>query len=259
VQVRQPALAELLAFCAESPVERVFLEDLARRGLGRFTACSENNGRLTALCHVGANAVPAGGGCEAFAGAVAARGPRMIVGEEGAVRDLWGAVRRRVAPPRQVRPGQPAYVLDEPPPAGRTRLRRATRADLGLLLPACAAAHQAELGVDPLTHGPSRFRRRTESQIQQGRSWLWEERGTILFKAEASAWTQSAVQLQQVWFDPRTRRKGYALRGLRDLCRLLLRQVPAVCLFVRAENAPAIGLYERVGMRREGSYRSILL
>jgi len=41
-----PALEEILAFCAEDPVERVFLEDVARRGLGRFAALEEA-GRLT--------------------------------------------------------------------------------------------------------------------------------------------------------------------------------------------------------------------
>ena len=47
----------------------------------------------------------------------------------------------------------------------------------------------------------------------------------------------------------RTRRSGYATRAMRDLLRLLLERVPAVCLFVRAENTPAIRLYETVGMR----------
>ena len=32
----EPTLQQILAFCAEDPVERVFLEDVARRGLGRF-------------------------------------------------------------------------------------------------------------------------------------------------------------------------------------------------------------------------------
>ena len=58
----------------------------------------------------------------------------------------------------------------------------------------------------------------------------------IAFKAEASAWTPSAVQLQQVWVDPQLRDRGYAKRAMRDLCRRLLEQVPAVCLFVRPEN-----------------------
>ena len=54
------------------------------------------------------------------------------------------------------------------------------------------------------------------------------------------------------------RNHGYAQRGMRDLCRLLLERVPAVCLFVRAENAPAIRVYENVGMRRTISYRSLV-
>ena len=32
----EPPLEQILEFCAEDPVERVFLEDVARRGLGRF-------------------------------------------------------------------------------------------------------------------------------------------------------------------------------------------------------------------------------
>ena len=81
----------------------------------------------------------------------------------------------------------------------------------------------------------------------------------IRFKAEASAWTPSAVQLQQVWVDPPVRRRGYASRGLRDLVRLLLERTPVVTLFVRTENAPAIGLYDAIGMERVLTYRSILL
>jgi len=47
-------------------------------------------------------------------------------------------------------------------------------------------------------------------------------------------------------------------RALRDLCRLLLDQVPTVCLFVRPENAAAIRVYEGIGMRRTIVYRSLI-
>ena len=45
---------------------------------------------------------------------------------------------------------------------------------------------------------------------------------------------------------------------MRDLCRRLLEYVPTVCLFVRRENAPAIRVYEAIGMRHTISYRSLI-
>ena len=60
-----------------------------------------------------------------------------------------------------------------------------------------------------------------------------------------------------MWVDPGLR--GRLRRaGMRDLCRLLLALTPLVTLFVRTENAPAIALYESIGMRRVGRYRSLL-
>ena len=255
--LKEPELDEILAFCAEDPVERVFLEDVARRGLGRFTAL-QRRGRLQALCHVGSNVFPSGRGCGAFAEVAAAGNVRMLIGEERPVTELWEAARARLPAPREDRPGQPVFVLDRAPEPGATGLRPATEDDFELLVPACAVAHREEIGIDPLARDPESFRWRTRMQIEDGRSWLWLEDGTILFKAEASAWTPAAVQLQQVWVDPSVRGRGYAKRGMRDLCRLLLDRVPVVCLFVRAENAPAIRVYEAIGMRQTGAYRSLI-
>ena len=253
----EPSLDQILAFCAEDPVERVFLEDVARRGLGRFSAV-QKGGSLTALCHVGANVVPSGVGCAAFADAAARGRARMMIGEEAAVGELWEAARRRMAPPRTDRSGQPVYVIGTPPPRGDTGLRLATLDDLDVLVPACSAAHFEELRIDPLARDREGFVWRTRAQIEEGRSWIWRDGDTILFKAEASAWTPSAVQLQQVWSDPPARGRGNASRGLRDLLGLLLERVPTVCLVVRPENDAAIRAYEAVGMRRTIAYRSLI-
>ena len=252
-----PEMDEVLDFCAEDPVERVLLEDIARRGLGRFVAV-RGNGRLAALCHVGTNIVPSGDGCAAFAARALDRRSRMLVGAEGAVDELWSAMRDRVPAPQDDRPGQPVYAIETPPPPGDSGLRPAVSADLGLLVPACAAAHEEEIGTNPLAQDAEGFRWRTRAQIDEGRSWLWREGGTICFKAEASAWTPSAVQIQQVWVDPALRGRGYGARGMRDLCRLLLERTTFVTLFVRSENAAAIALYESIGMRLVGRYRSLL-
>jgi hypothetical protein len=131
-----PTLDQVLAFCADEPVERVFLEDIARRGLGRFSAVVGPDRRLQALCHVGANIVPSGRGCAEFAGAATRSGARMVIGEERAVGELWDAARRRMPRPRDDRPGQPVYALREAPEAGETGLRAARLSDLEVLVPA---------------------------------------------------------------------------------------------------------------------------
>ena len=81
----EPSLRQILSFCAEDPVERVFLEDVARRGLGRFVALGDGVA-LTALCHVGVNVVPSGRGCEAFGA-----GGRVRTGADGDRRGGGGA------------------------------------------------------------------------------------------------------------------------------------------------------------------------
>jgi RimJ/RimL family protein N-acetyltransferase len=258
VAVVEPSDEQVYEFCSRDPIERVFLEDIATRGLGRFVAVEREDGLLSALCHSGANLVPSGDGCGAFAEVAASARARMIIGEAGAVTELWDAARERLPHAREDRPHQPVYTITEPPAPGGTRLRAATPDDLELLLPACAAAHELELGIDPIARDPEGFRWRTEAQIAEGRSWLWTEDAAILFKCEASAWTDDAVQLQQVWVDPSLRGRGYGARGMRDVCRLLLASTPAVTLFVRSENAPAIATYESIGMRKTLEYRSVL-
>jgi GNAT superfamily N-acetyltransferase len=253
----EPSLEQALEFCAAEPVERVFLDEAARRGFGRLLAVVEAE-RVTALCHFGANVVPSGPGSGCFAEVTAASRARMIIGDERAVSELWEAARPEMPSPREDRPDQPVFVISDPPEPGTSGVRAASLADVELLIPACAATHEGEIGINPLRTDAEGFKRRTRQQIEHGRSWLWLEDGKILFKAEASAWTPHAVQLQQVWVDPEVRNQGYGQRGLRDLIRLLLEQVPRVCLFVRADNPVGIHVYERVGMERVGSYRSLL-
>ena len=85
----EPSTEQILAYCAEGPVERVFLEDVARRGNGRFVGL-EGDAGLVALCHLGTNVVPSGRGCGAFADVAARAAPRMLIGEQDAVSDTLG-------------------------------------------------------------------------------------------------------------------------------------------------------------------------
>src|SRR2546430_17313965 len=103
----EPTHEQVLDFCGRDPVERVFLEDVARRGLGRFYAVELGDGSLGSLCHVGANLVPSGNECGWFANAAPGSGPPMTM------RDHLRSAEPSQAPPdllparREVRPGQP--------------------------------------------------------------------------------------------------------------------------------------------------------
>src|ERR671937_2455201 len=102
VRMIEPTLDQILRLCADDPVERVFLEDVARRRLGRFTAFADN-GHLSALCHVGANVVPSGADCGRFAPTAARGRARMIIGDERAVSELWRELGPLVPAPRNDR------------------------------------------------------------------------------------------------------------------------------------------------------------
>ena len=101
----EPSTEQILSYCADDPVERVFLEDVARRESGRFAALENGDSGLRALCHLGTNVVPSGSGCSAFAEVAARVSPRMLIGEQGAVTELWDAARRRLPRAREDRLG----------------------------------------------------------------------------------------------------------------------------------------------------------
>src|SRR5579875_2561761 len=122
MSVIEPTREQVLDFCAANPIERVFLEDVARRGLGRFVALEDDTGRLEALCHVGANVVPSGRGCAAFAPMVASSPGRMVIGEAHAVGELWDAARGRLPTPREDRLHQPVFAISDPPEPGGSGL-----------------------------------------------------------------------------------------------------------------------------------------
>ena len=211
-------LDQILDFCAEDPVERVFLEDVARRGLGRFIAVEER-GRLTALCHVGANVVPSGRAAGRSPTSRRAGGARMLIGEEGAVAELWDEARRRM--PRRARtgPASPSTSSTRRP----SRARRPARGDAATTstcscppAPRRTSRSSASIRSAATRRASAGARRRRSRRAAPGSG---ARATTILFKAEASAWTPRAVQIQQVWVDPEARTAATRKRGMRDLCR----------------------------------------
>ena len=184
---------------------------------------------------------------------------RAIISPAHLVEPLWDRLRTRLDPPTVVRMNQPVYAirrrLDFP---DLTHARFGTRRDLEKLVPACAAMHKEEVGIDPLLRDAAGYRERIRELVEQKRSIVRIEGGEIAAKCEFSAVTSTAVQLMGVWSHPRFRRRGLARETLREVCGHLFRKGKAVTLFVNDFNHPAVALYESLGFSRIGMNRALI-
>ncbi len=185
---------------------------------------------------------------------------RAIISDARLVDPLWKRIGAHLSPPTVIRLNQPVYAI----PPGPTALpdlvttRYATERDLMALVPACAAMHLEEVGINPLERDAVGYRQRVRELIDRRRSIVMTERSRILFKCEYSAVTDRAVQIMGVWTAPSERRRGLARRGMAEVCGHILRSGRAATLFVNDFNAPAIHLYESLGFRRIGTNRALI-
>jgi predicted GNAT family acetyltransferase len=184
---------------------------------------------------------------------------RAIISPAALVEMLWKHLKVRLDPPTVVRMNQPVYAI-----RGRfdypdfTQSRYATVRDLEQLVPACAAMHKEEVGIDPMERDASGYRERIRELIDRKRSIVRVVEGRIAAKCEYSAVTNDAVQLMGVWTMPAMRRRGLAHEVLREVCGHLARKGKTVTLFVNDFNLPAVGLYESLGFQRIGMNRALI-
>lgn len=184
---------------------------------------------------------------------------RAIISPADLVDPLWTHLRRAIDPPTVVRMNQPIYAI-------RRHLafpdleaaRYSTLKDLDQLVPACAAMHKEEVGIDPLERDAAGYRERIRELIERKRSIVRVDNGKIASKCEFSAVTDEAVQLMGVWTDPGLRRRGLARKTLREVCGHLFRRGKHVTLFVNDFNKSAISLYESLGFERIGVNRALI-
>jgi predicted GNAT family acetyltransferase len=273
VRVLGPAdLPAALEVLATDPVTNVFVEyrsrltQLDQRWLGGQMWGYEADGRLEALCHVGANLVPVAGtpeSCAAFARR-AVRQRRLsstIVGPRDAVEMLWADLAEDWGEPREMRWDQPHLEVSAAPQvAPDPAVRRTTPAEIDTLYPACVAMYQEEVGVSPeLDGGRNLYRARVAQLVNRGWSFSRIEDGRVVFKAEVACATPTACQIQGVWVDPERRNAGLCTGGMAAVVDIALREIaPTVSLYVNAHNLAARTAYERVGFRQSATFSTIM-
>jgi predicted GNAT family acetyltransferase len=184
---------------------------------------------------------------------------RAIISPATLVESLWNIIRLRIDPPTVVRMNQPIYAIrkrvDYP---DLTLSRYSTLRDLDQLVPACAAMHREEVGIDPMERDAVGYRERIRELVEKKRSVIRTVDGVIATKCEYSAVTPDTVQLMGVWTHPQYRRRGLSRELLREVCGHLFHKSKTVTLFVNDFNQPAIALYESLGFHRIGMNRALI-
>jgi uncharacterized protein len=255
----------LAALLADDEIQNVYLgSELRLHGLrsGNWWGVEER-GRLRAVYLGGALVVPWLADLGAAATLAAALDqqapPRMLVGPRDHVLALQAA-RVASAPPREVRDPQPVMVLprDSLAVTPSPQVRRALPDDLEYLTVAAAAMHHEEMGVDPLAVDPGGWKARMHQLVQRGWSYLWREGDQVVFKAELSAWTPHAAQLQGVYTAPSRRNRGVATAGLAAVCSALFADVPCCCLYVNHFNIAARAVYANLGFTTVAEYATLM-
>lgn len=189
----------------------------------------------------------------------------QIVGLQDEVAWLWsGIARHGVLPaPRRVSVGQPllrvtTHDLREASSRPRLRHRLAQAGDFDRLLPICRAMTLEELGVDPKAVDPQGFKAALRVRLREGREFLWEDRGDIVFRVAIAALTPRGALIEGVYTLPERRSEGIATEALYGVLAYLLCKRPAVVLAVDAHNHAARRVYDRLGFQPIGRCTSLL-
>ncbi|HKQ99565.1 MAG TPA: GNAT family N-acetyltransferase [Pyrinomonadaceae bacterium] len=262
---------EVLAFLSARPSHTVFMMGMIRdNGLessfnrGTFYACRDAAGQLQGVALIGhATLIEARteAALQAFARiAQNCQRTHMIMGEMEKVETFWNYYAEGGRSPRLscrellFEQRWPVEVRE-----AVRGLRRATLADLELVMPVQAEMALAESGVNPLEADPLGFRVRCARRIEQGRVWVLVENGRLVFKADVISDTAEVIYLEGIYVAAEERGKGYGLRCLSQLSRQLLARTKSVCLLVNELNKTAHSFYQKAGYKMAGLYDTIFL
>jgi len=263
--------AEVLEFLAGRPIHTVAMMGLIHdNGIvsplnrGTFYGCRDLNGQLEGVALVGhATLIETVSDRALAALAQVARecpNTHLIMGEKERVADFWGhyseAGRRQRLACREW-----LFELSWPTEARErvTELRRATVAELELVMPIQAELACIESGINPLEADPRGFRERCRRRIEQGRTWVVVENGLLVFKADVVSRTPEVIYLEGVWLRDDCRNKNLGTRFMSELMRRLLENSKSVCLLVNETNEWAQRFYRKCGFHFRATYETIFL
>ena len=263
--------AEVLQFLSQRPIHTVAMMSLIRdNGMvspfnrGIFYGCRDLNGQLEGVALVGHATLMETVSDRALAALaqVARECPNthLIMGEKERVAEFWSHYseaghRQRLACREWL------FELSWPIEAREhvAELRPAKAEELELVMPVQAELAFAESGLNPLEIDPKGFRERCLRRIEQGRTWVVVEHGSLIFKADVISKTPEVIYLEGIWLREDRRKQNAGTRFMAELMRRLLEDTKSICLLVNETNEWAQGFYRKCGFHFRATYETIFL
>ena len=260
---------EVLAFLSARPVHTVYMASLIRdNGLisefnrGSFYGCRRGNALVgvALLGHAIVMETESEGCIKAFAEVAMHHSPaHLIRGEKKQIETFWTyyAQGERNA---HCFAGELLLQLKEIPSTEPVpELRQATQDDLEEVVKVNASMAWSESGINPLTRDAEGFRERAARRIGKGRIWVWVKDRRLIYKTDIIAETPEATYLEGVYVVPDQRSKGYGLRCISQLAKLLLTRTKTICLTVNEKSFGSQQFYMRAGYELACRYDTIYL
>ena len=138
-------------------------------------------------------------------------------------------------------------------------IRRAEPRDLETIVGMSEHMLREDFDLPPGSLSREGIRESMRLKIRDGRTWVLEEAGDVVFKADISAEYSGGAQIEGVFTLPDARGRGFARRGVAAISAELLRTSDFVTLHVDRENMPALRAYERAGFQTHSEFRLVLL
>lgn len=266
-------LVETFAFLDRDPVMNVYLLALLLRdALGQPRDeywAARRGGDIVGLLHLGASGAVLPLGDDAAALRLLGDQARLrlafiprrfqVIGPAAPLEAFLERFGRSGLAPRLDR--EQVFMTLGPEPLSRferlSELRAARPEDAPMVHDSGALLRAEELEEDPRAVDPAAYRRRVEDECRDGHTYLWTDAEGLCFRASVSALTADAAQVSGVYVPLERRNRGFASRGLAELCLRLFQLSREVCLFVNRINAPAISVYRKLGFVRRAEWRSV--
>lgn len=163
-------------------------------------------------------------------------------------------VARLPAPPGPVATDERYALLTRPRgadlPAAPPGFRPAGPEDLRDVASNAATMIAAETGRDPRDEDADAFYRGVAWEILNGRYYVWEVDGAIVYQGVIGRWTPATAMIEGLWTPPQHRGKGYGKRGFAAITREALARAAQAMVATREENAVQLGIEAATGYTR---------